>query len=117
MNYVTKVAGVTFEGRQEILARVTKNMPCRLEPEPGNPYDSNAVAVKVATEPGKVEHVGYVPKNLAAIIAPHLQGESVMVQILEITGGFETSWGDTAALGMRIAINLPDSDLDWHHQD
>lgn len=108
MQYVTKVAGVTFEGRQEIIQRITKDMPCRLEPEPTNPFDENAIAVKVATAPGVVEHIGYVPKNLAAFVAPHLQGESIMVRIAEITGGFMKWSGELASLGVLIAIDLPD---------
>lgn len=108
MRHFTNVAGVTFEGRQGILERCTKDMPCRLEAEPTNKYDPNAIKVMVATGPGTVEQVGYVPKNLAAVIAPRLQGESVMVEILEITGGFEQYGGRRASYGMNIAIELPD---------
>ncbi len=122
MKHFTKVAGVTFEGRQEILERCRRDMPCRLEPEPTNKYDPNAIKVMVATGPGVVEQVGYVPKNLAAVIAPHLQGESVMVEIEEINGGFETPRGDIASLGMRIVITLPDPETEddpsvLHNQD
>lgn len=111
MQYTTKIAGVTFPNtdgtsRQEIISRITRDMACRLEPEPTNAYDPNAIAVKVATAPGVVEQVGYIPKNLAAVIAPHLQGENLMVTILEITGGFETSYGDTASLGMKVLIDI-----------
>lgn len=122
MNYITKVNGVTFpnedgSSRQEILARLLSVYPlsdvaCRLDPEPENKYDPFAVAVNVALIPGKVEQVGYLPKELAAIVAPQLEGESVMVRILEITGGFETSWGDIASLGMRIAIDTPEPEIE-----
>jgi hypothetical protein len=118
MRHFTKVNGVTFPNedgtsRQDVLARCTKDTPCRLEPEPTNKYDPHAVKVMVATEPGKVEQVGYVPRNLAAVIAPHLQGESViMVQIHEITGGFEFFGGERASYGMNISITLPDQTED-----
>lgn len=112
MRHFTNVAGVTFEGRQGVLERCTRDMPCRLEPEPTNKYDPNAIKVMVATGPGTVEQVGYVPKNLAALIAPRLQGESVMVQIVEITGGFEQSGGRRASYGMNISITLPDQTED-----
>lgn len=102
----TKVSGVTFEGRQAHIAKLRGNEPCRIVPEPENKYDPNALAVHVACE-GQVYHVGYVPKELAAQVAPHLEGEALMVKISEITGGFETRDGDVAALGLRIRIELP----------
>lgn len=102
----TKVAGVTFEGRQAHIAKLRGGEPCRIVPEPENPYDPNALAVHVAKD-GAVYHVGYVPKELAAQIAPYLEGEALMVEITEVTGGFETYEGDTAALGLRIRIELP----------
>lgn len=105
----TKVAGVTFEGRQNLIAQLTGGEPCRLQPEPTNKYDPNAIAVMVAAK-GEVWHIGFVPKELAAQIAPHLEGEALMVRISEITGGFETSDGDTAALGVRLRIELPGLD-------
>jgi hypothetical protein len=113
MRHFTNVAGVTFPNedgasRQNVLERCQKGMPCRLEAEPTNKYDPNAIKVMVATAPGKVEQVGYIPRNLAAIIAPSLQGESIMVEIIDITGGFETRNGK-ASYGMNIAITLPDA--------
>jgi single-stranded-DNA-specific exonuclease len=105
---VTKVAGVTFDDRQDIIAKLKGDEPCRISPEPWNKFDSHALAVHVAIAPGVVKHVGFIPRELAATIAPHLEGEAVMSKILEITGGFETQYGDTAALGLRIRIELPD---------
>lgn len=115
--FKTKVAGVTYPNadgtsRQDIIARCSRSTPVRLEPEPDNPYDEHAIAVKVATEPGKVEHCGYIPRNLAAIIEPHLQGESLMAKILEVVGGFEFDNGETASLGLLIQIEVPDPDDD-----
>ena len=104
---VTKVNGVTFEGRQAYLEKLHGNEPCRVVPEPENPYDPNALAVHVAHN-GDIYHVGYIPKELAAQIAPHLEGEAVMVKILEITGGFETYGGDRASLGLRLRIEVPE---------
>jgi hypothetical protein len=110
---VSKVAGVTYpepttgEDRQRIIALLTGDEPCRLVPEPTNAYDPNAIAVHVATSTG-VRHVGFVPRDLAKQIAPHLEGEAVMSRILEVTGGFTTDDGDTAAYGLRIVIEIPD---------
>lgn len=102
-----RVAGVTYENRQEIIARLITSDPCRLEPEPENPYDANALAVKVSHD-GAVYHVGYIPKDMAALIAPHLDGEALMVKIVEITGGFEMFDGSQAAFGLRLHVELPE---------
>lgn len=102
-----KVAGVTFEGRQLIIAELSGNEPCKIVPEPENKYDRNALAVYVAHKSG-VFHVGYIPKEYAAEIAPHLEGESVVGAVSEVTGGFETRSGETASLGLRICVEIPD---------
>jgi single-stranded-DNA-specific exonuclease len=101
---VSKVAGVSFEGRQEVIARMRGSEPCRIVPEPTNPYDSNALAVWVALETGERAQVGYVPRDLAELVAPHLDGEQIMVKLLEITGG--TDWFPTR--GLLIQIEIPE---------
>lgn len=105
---ISKVSGVTFDNRQSIIERCKINMPCRIVPEPDNPHDSNALAVHVATAPGVVEHVGYIPRELAAKVAPYLEGEALMVKINDITGGFIKPNGDRASLGLEIRIELPE---------
>lgn len=62
-----KVAGVTFQGRQETVAKLSEGDPLTLEREPDNPYDPNAI--KVLTEHGEV---GYVPREYAAAVGVHL---------------------------------------------
>ena len=116
----TRVAGVTFEGRQALIAQLSTSDPCRIVPEPTNAYDKNALAVHVAHN-GEVWHIGFVPRDIAAEIAPYLEGETVMCRIAEITGGFETRDGDTAALGVRLVIEIPSYDQEVpghpnHHQ-
>lgn len=106
----TKVAGVTYEGRQALVAQLTGREPCRLEPEPTNPYDSNAIAVKVAHD-GEVWHIGYIPKEIAAQVAPFLEGEPIMCRIAEITGGFQIHEDEYAAYGVRLRIELPDFEV------
>ena len=102
-----RVAGVTFEGRQSVLARLRGNEPIRLEPEPTNAYDKNAIAVKVALDDG-VYHCGYVPCEIAAQVAPLMEGEPFMCEIEDISGGFELSNGDTAAYGLKLKVELPE---------
>lgn len=108
---VAKVAGVTYEGRQSIIAKLKGEEPVKLEPEPENPHDENAIAVWVATSEGP-QHVGYIPRYLAAEIAPHLEGESLITKIHEITGGFELANGETAAYGLRLWFEYPSDEGD-----
>jgi len=104
--YYAKVVGVTYENRQATIARLRGKEPCRLVPEPENQYDSNAIAVHVATGNG-IKHIGYIKKELAATIAPLMEGEPLMCRIDEITGGFETSDGEQAAYGVVLEIEVP----------
>jgi hypothetical protein len=103
---VFKVAGVTFEGRQEHIAKLSGGEPCKIVPEPTNPYDRNALAVHVA-HGGMIYHVGYVPRDIAAVVAVYLDGESLIAKVVEVTGGFETREGDTASLGLRVMVEFP----------
>lgn len=102
-----RVAGVSYEGRQDHLAKLSGNEPVRLVPEPNNQYDSNAIAVHIA-HTGKVLHCGYIPKEIAAKIAPLMEGESFDCSIEAITGGFIDRYGDMALFGLRLIVQLPD---------
>jgi len=109
----TKVAGVTYEGRQAHIARMTMQTPVRIVPEPTNKYDPNALAVHAAIAPGEVLQVGYIPRDLAAILAPKLDGEAVMARVKEITGGFQMEYGpeegEYANLGLLLEVEYPDA--------
>lgn len=107
-----KVAGVTHGKRQSHLAMRRGDEPIRIEPEPENPYDANALAVKCAMASG-VEHLGYVPRDLASRVAPLMEGESLMVEIDEIIGGFELADGSLANLGLVLRVELPSDNNDW----
>jgi len=75
--YEIKVAGVSFENRQEALRRLTqydpKNIRAFLAPEFDNQYDANAISVQVMVDGGKnVYRLGYVPKTETAVIKAFL---------------------------------------------
>lgn len=101
------VKGVTFEGRQEKIAKLTGREPVRIIAEPENPFDKNALGVNVAFE-GSIVHIGYVPKERAADIAPELDGESVDGRIDRITGGWTMRDGSPAAFGVWVEFEFPD---------
>lgn len=71
----TRVAGVTFENRdgtprQPFVKRAKKDDRLALRREPDNPFDPNAIAVWWADPEGLDHQVGYVPRALAALLAP-----------------------------------------------
>lgn len=88
-----RVAGVTFEGRQSVLRRLYRDqvqgapMQVDLHREAGNAFDPNAIQVIV-----NGYHVGYVPKRLAASLAPRMDaGENVWAPSVLIADGDITS--------------------------
>ena len=97
----TKVVGVTFEGRQEVVARLQMGDKVWLEMEPDNPYDKNAIMV--TRENG--EQIGYLSRHLAADIVHYFRAYGYPVQggVALLTG---SHW-DGFSLGCIISFNLP----------
>lgn len=90
------VAGVTFEGRQKVLMNLYYNaserdvvLRGRLEREPLNPHDPNAIKVLVRYPFDPYwHHVGYVPRALAEDLAFRLSaGEEASVSSVRILEG------------------------------
>jgi hypothetical protein len=75
-------------GKQEILAYVVRNMPldCRLQREPDNEHDPNAVMVYIDDERLEayfrvaVVHIGYIRRGTAAVIASGLDAGRLEVR-------------------------------------
>lgn len=110
---LSKVAGVTFEGRQEIIDTMHGTEIIQLRPEPQNKYDENAIAVWVAFPPEsgmEAAQVGYLPKEVAAKVAPHMDGEYFVGYVDEITGGFLKYDGSVASYGLIVRVELPNGD-------
>ena len=78
----TKVAGVTAGRRQEALERLTRyeadRISVNLEREAANKHDSNAVAVIVSVEGKGSYTMGYLPRMLAAIVAPLIDAQKAV---------------------------------------
>lgn len=88
--FYTKVAGVTFEGRQALVAQVRPGEALRLVREPANPHDPHAVAV--CREGG--ERLGYVSAALAARLAPSMDaGARYTATAAQRTGGGDRPFG------------------------
>lgn len=97
--YCCKVAGVTFEGRQEIIALVRDGDDILLVPEPDNAFDRNAVKVL-----WQERHIGYLPKDTAAEVAPMLNGHSAAGWVMRCTGGTE----NFPTMGLDIEFEMED---------
>jgi len=101
----TKVAGVTYGNRQQALEHLTRYAPeavsIRLEREQGNEHDRNAVAVWAAVEGKGSYHMGYLPRTLAAFVAPLMDaGKAVGALFKEVRGGYEPYMN----YGLRVEV-------------
>lgn len=99
----TKLAGVTFEGRQEILARLEAGAPLRAERQPDNEHDPDAIAL---FDPHG-DQVGFFNRRLAAVLAPAMDaGAEYDVEVTDLTGGGEHSLGVNVLVSRRGAEDL-----------
>ncbi|MDZ4655540.1 MAG: single-stranded-DNA-specific exonuclease RecJ [Coriobacteriia bacterium] len=96
----TKLVGVTFEGRQDVVSRLTPGSPLRLERQPDNEYDANACALFDAFG----DQVGFFNRRLAAAFAPFVDaGIDYDVTVTEITGGCDgESYGVNVLVTRRV---------------
>jgi hypothetical protein len=79
----TKVVGVTFEGRQDVIGGLEPGLALELERQPDNPFDANAIAVRY----GRLQ-LGFIKKAIAARIAPNIDaGARYRAEVKHITGG------------------------------
>jgi len=85
----TKIAGVTFEGRQDLVAGLRAGEALALVREPYNPHDRNAIAVRYGTL-----GIGYLNRDLARKLAPIFDaGERYTAEVRHVTGGGTRSVG------------------------
>lgn len=99
-SFFTKIAGVTFEGRQRIIPRCSEGESLRLVRDPTNPYDRGAI--KVMRLNG--EQLGFIPSDVSRAGDPSGlayrmdRGSKYECKIKDKTGGGE-KW-----LGVNIEI-------------
>lgn len=96
MEIQTRVAGVTFDGRQDVLRLIPSADAVCVWHDAGNAADPNAVAVLCSWR-GQWWQAGYLPREDAVIVAEALDaGAQVRVRHWHIAGG------DGGPLGMRV---------------
>lgn len=96
-SFHTKLVGVTFEGRQEVLQRLEPGTPLRLDRQPSNEHDPNAIGL---FDPFG-DQVGFFNRRLAAVLAPLVDaGRAYDAEVTDITGG-----EDGRSLGVNILVS------------
>lgn len=100
--YHTKLVGVTFEGRQDIIKMLQGGEQLQVRREADNKYDKNAVAVDVFIDidseggdlVGEWYPIGYIAKDKNSDIAATLDaGNEVDISLSSLTGGDDKSYG------------------------
>lgn len=97
----TRIVGVSYENRQEVIAKCKPNESIWLERESTNPFDCNAVRVTRNDS----EQLGFLNRFLAAAIAATLDayGLPIRGKVEQIIG----SSYDGYSLGLVISFRLP----------
>lgn len=107
-SYHSKLVGVSFEGRQEVIAELEGDEELRFRREPDNEYDKNAVAVDALVRGGTVGFddntsvdvaeewlpIGYIARDKNSELASVLDdGKKATIALSEITGGDAKNYG------------------------
>lgn len=96
----TKVVGVSFEGRQDVVAGLRVGAELTLVRQPENPYDPNAIAIFC----GNLQ-LGYLRKEIARHLAPQIDaGARYAAKISTLTGGSTDEGGATRHRGVNVVI-------------
>ncbi len=96
----TKIAGVTFEGRQDVVRELEVGAKLQVVRQPLNEYDPNAIAL---LDPHG-RPVGFFNKHLAADLAPRIDAGAVYdVEVSDVTGG-----NDGRSVGVNVLVTRRD---------
>ncbi|MDQ7843078.1 MAG: single-stranded-DNA-specific exonuclease RecJ [Armatimonadota bacterium] len=98
--FYTKVVGVTYEGRQEVVRMLRPGDALRLRREPANPVDPHAIGV--LTDDGR--QVGYLSARVAARVAPSMDaGARYTATVTQVTGG-PTEQDAARSFGVNVCV-------------
>ena len=104
---LARVAGVTFEGRQEVLAKVTPETELMLERDRRNEYDFYAVKVMAYIEDTATwEQAGFVPRPMSRVVSNAMdKGQKFCATVHRLKGGYECEHtGEFLNHGLEIRI-------------
>jgi len=101
----TNVAGVTFEGRQDLIIKLNVGQSIKLVREPENIHDDNAIKVVVEDN----SSIGYINRDLAKIIAPLMDKNNNITFIEGKISSIYQVKNDSSIIGVKIKFQLPDN--------
>jgi single-stranded-DNA-specific exonuclease len=88
-DFFTKIVGVSFERRQDLIAGLSVGAPLELVREPENPHDPNAIQVRY----GPLQ-LGFIRREIARHLAPNIEaGDLYAAEVASITGGGDKNVG------------------------
>ncbi len=103
--FVTKVMGVSFEGRQNMVAGLQPGQELQLRRQPDNPVDANAIALHYGTF-----HIGFLRKEIALHLAPLIDaGTMYRATIEHVTGGRDNKHYGINIRVERVTMRAPDA--------
>jgi len=105
--FETRIAGVTYEGRQNEIETLHIGQPTKLIREPENKYDTNAVKVIVKGN----KSIGYINRDLAKQIAPIIDNNSLTGINGKISSIYHVE-SEPSILGVKIRFQLFDAKND-----
>lgn len=86
----TKLSGVTYEGRQNLLAKMSVYDSISLRRDYHNRYDRNAIGVYNTQN----QNIGWIPREIAVTLAPDMDsGVQLFTKIKQISGGNGYNYG------------------------
>lgn len=98
----TNVAGVTFEGRQELISQLNIGETIKIIREADNQHHSNAI--KIVTDNGA--HIGYINRELADKIAPIMDKHRFQKEIIGEIHSIYRIKNEPSIIGVRIQFCL-----------
>ena len=107
-SYHSKIVGVTFEGRQDVINEMNLTTPLRFRREPENEHDPNAVAIDAHVLAGADQlrwmPIGYIAKDKNSELAELLSdGKYPSIKVSDITGG-DVVEGRRRSFGVNVYI-------------
>jgi hypothetical protein len=98
----TRVVGTSFDNRQAAVALLTQWEQVFLVRESDNTFDSNAVRVQRWDH----QHVGYLNRELAKILAPRMDryGRPVKATVTALTGVYYPG----SSFGVTVKFRMPE---------
>ena len=102
---VARVAGVTFEGRQDVVSEVGEETPVKLVRDRRNEHDFYAVEVHVKLG-GKWKQAGFIPNPMCRLVSRSLDnGVKLQASVHRRTGGMVSDFtGEPLNYGLEINV-------------